>query len=158
MTNHKDRIGRRRKMKNGCHLKIVGHIDQHFMCKMWSFCDQTCGHEECPQMTIPIMTTMTTTDNSWLHRLFGIYAKWVNFTHQTNKCTQLIRNTIQEYKYVIVLCTKTCSALHLCNRLHQSFDPTVWIIRENSWQSADSTTLLHVTFTWSFFPSQSDLL
>ena len=33
-----------------------------YMCKIWSFCDQTCGQEDCPQMTMPMtMTTMPTT-------------------------------------------------------------------------------------------------
>ena len=52
----------------------MGHV-----CKMWGFCYQTCGQEDCPQITTMIMPDNVeqrcTTGNSWLCRS-GIYAKW----------------------------------------------------------------------------------
>ena len=53
----------------------------HYICRKWSFYDETCGQEDCPQimMTTRIITTTTMThENSWLHRLFGINAKWAD--------------------------------------------------------------------------------
>ena len=56
------------------------------MCVIWSFCDQTCCLEDCPQTT-PTTMTMTQddnnagchmTDNSWLHRLIS---KWTKYYH-----------------------------------------------------------------------------
>ena len=71
---------------------------------------------------------MTTTDNSWLHRLFGIYAKWVNFTHQTNVHNWFAiqyKSTNMSLFFVLRLALPCIYVIGL----HQSFDPTVWIIR-----------------------------
>ena len=80
------------KVKLGWYWLNVSHVRTRNicvdMCKIWSFYDQACGQKDCPQttMTIPQMTrTMLLpdnggqqhrTDNSWLHRLFGIAEKW----------------------------------------------------------------------------------
>ena len=80
-----------RKKKNGCHLKNIDLIDillhvhelgtYVHVCKRWSFYGQIYDQEACPQTA---MKATTMTNNSWLSRLFGIYAKWVNKQHKYN--------------------------------------------------------------------------
>ena len=65
------RMDRKRKHKFTC--MYFGHL---CICEIWSFYDQNCGKKDCPLTMTTKIQRQHTTDNSWMHRLIGIYANW----------------------------------------------------------------------------------
>ena len=54
-----------------------------YICKIWSFYDQTCHWEGCTQTLMPMPMTTTTMDRAWLHRLITKWAKNPKFYTST---------------------------------------------------------------------------
>ena len=49
---HSEYITKGCHFKNSCCIDLIIHVGICLhMCRMWSFCDQTCGYDDCLQMT-----------------------------------------------------------------------------------------------------------